>query len=249
VTGITFHANLRQKSASHARRKLRRFYRAIEAACDAVAWLCGLLAAAWVTGDVTGQGLTLAAATRAALAVCALSAVTGLLAGLYRGRYQRGGLDELIGLGRAAAAMAVALALLSGHLVQGQRAPLHTVVGGTVFALLAMVGARHMVTAGRQWSRMATSAGVKVIVFGAGDAGAQLVHGLAHQPGAEYQPVAFLDDDPAKRHLRIHGISVLGDRTRIAELAAQTGATVLVIAIARASGTAIRDLTCEAERC
>ena len=42
---------------------------------------------------------------------------------------------------------------------------------------------------------------------------------------------------------------VLGDRTAMAQAAARTGATVLVIAIARASGTAIRDLTAEAERC
>ena len=40
-----------------------------------------------------------------------------------------------------------------------------------------------------------------------------------------------------------------GDRTQMARVAAQTGATVLVIAIARASGSAIRDLTAEAERC
>src|ERR1019366_7343584 len=72
---------------------------------------------------------------------------------------------------------------------------------------------------------------------------------LARQPAADYRPVAFLDDDPAKRRLRIQGIPVLGDRSRIADVAAQTGATVLVIAIARASGTAIRDLTREAENC
>jgi FlaA1/EpsC-like NDP-sugar epimerase len=44
-------------------------------------------------------------------------------------------------------------------------------------------------------------------------------------------------------------VSVLGDRSALAQAAAKTGATVLVIAIARASGTAVRDLTAEAERC
>jgi len=47
----------------------------------------------------------------------------------------------------------------------------------------------------------------------------------------------------------VHGVPVLGDRTRMAEAAAQTGATVLVIAIARPSGSAIAELTAEAERC
>jgi len=249
VDGIAFRDDKRRKPAIHARIGLRGCYRALEAACDAVVWLCGLLAAAWVTRDLAGSGITPAIAARAAVVLCGMSVASGLLAGLYRGRYQRGGFDELIGIGRAVGAMALTLAVLGSDIVPGQRAGLHTVAGGTVFALLAMVGARHLVTAGRQWSRLSSSTGVKVIIFGAGSAGAHLVHGLAHQPGAGYQPVAFLDDDPAKQRLRIHGIPVLGDRTRIAEVAAQTGATVLVIALARATGAAIRDLSREAERC
>jgi FlaA1/EpsC-like NDP-sugar epimerase len=249
VADVGFRDDAEPKLLIRTDRKLRWFYRALEAACDAVSWLGGLVAAGWVTGDLAGSGVTPAIAARAALAVCALAVATGLLAGMYRGRYQRGSFDELIGIGRAGAAMFVVLVILGGHLLPGQQARLHTVAGGTVFALLAMAGARHLVTAGRQWSRMTASSGVKIIVFGAGNSGAQLVHGLAHQPGAGYQPVAFLDDDPAKRRLRIHGVPVLGDRTRIAEVAARTGATVLVIALTRASGSTIRDLSHEAERC
>ena len=70
-----------------------------------------------------------------------------------------------------------------------------------------------------------------MIVFGAGDAGTILISRLTAEPDAAYRPVAILDDDPDKRRLRIRGIPVLGDRTRMAEVAAATGATVLVIAI------------------
>jgi FlaA1/EpsC-like NDP-sugar epimerase len=249
VKNAAFCDDTKRKPIPRSRRKRRRYYRALEAVCDAVAWLCGLTAAQWITRDVAGTGVTPAVLVRAALAVCVLSAGTGLLAGLYRGRYQRGSFDELVSVGRAASAMALALAVLGGALVHGQRAALHTVVGGAVFALLAMIGARHMVIASRQRSRLTASSGVKVIVFGAGVAGAQLVHSLASQPSASYRPVAFLDDDPAKRRLRICGIPVLGDRARMAGVAAQTGATVLVIAIAQATSAVIRDLTREAERC
>ena len=64
-----------------------------------------------------------------------------------------------------------------------------------------------------------------------------------------YQPVAILDDDPAKRRLRIHGVPVLGGRGQMAEVAASTGARVLVIAIAGETGKVIKDLTEAAERC
>src|SRR5260370_7079902 len=106
-----------------------------------------------------------------------------------------------------------------------------------------MVGAGYVAFDVRQRSRAPARSAVKIIIFGAGSAGSQLAHRLAGQPGAEYRPVAMLDDDPAKRRLRIRGIPVLGDRTRMAAAAAKTGATVLVIAIARASGPVIRALT------
>ena len=73
-------------------------------------------------------------------------------------------------------------------------------------------------------SRTPASAAVDVIVFGAGDAGTLLIHRLSREPDSAYRPVAILDDDPAKRRLRIQGIPVLGDRTRMAEAAASTGA-------------------------
>jgi len=223
---------------------------AAELSYDIVTWVCGLLAAAWVTRDVSTSAVTPHLALRAAVAVCVLPPVSGLLAGLYRSRHRRGSLDEVVGVSAAALLTSALLAALTTLLVPGQRAPMETVAGGAVFAVLGMLGARYVLFAVRlRIRRPASAAAVKIIVFGAGEAGSQLVQSLVTEPGSEYQPVAILDDDPAKRRLRILGVPVLGDRTAMAEAAARTGATVLVIAIARASGTAIRDLTAEAERC
>ena len=124
-----------------------------------------------------------------------------------------------------------------------------TVLGGAAFAVVAMLGARYVAFAARLRSRPPAPTAVKIIVFGAGDAGTQLIHRLAAQSGAAYRPVAILDDDPAKRRLRIDGVPVLGGRGQMAEVAASTGAKVLVIAIAGRSGRVIHDLTEEAERC
>ncbi len=224
---------------------------AAELSYDIATWVCGLLAAAWVTRDVTTTAALQYFAVRAAGAVCVLSPASGLLAGLYRSRHQRGSLHEVVGVGAAALGTCASLAALTTFLIHGQRAPLATVAGGAVFAVLAMLGGRYVLFAIRQRIRTPASAAsaMKIIVFGAGEAGTQLAHSLVAEPDSEYRPVAFLDDDPAKRRLRIYGVPVLGDRTAMAQAAARTGATVLVIAIARASGTAIRDLTAAAERC
>jgi FlaA1/EpsC-like NDP-sugar epimerase len=230
----------------------RQIKRTMEVSYDIIVWIWGMLAAGWVTRDLSAAAVMQSFALRVTIAVCVLSPVCGLLAGLYRSRYQRGSLHEVVGVCAASLVTCATLAAVTTFIVPGQQAPLATVAGAAVFAVLAMLGARYVLFAVRQRIRTpsaSTAAAVKVIVFGAGAAGSQLVHSLLTQEDAEYRPVAILDDDPAKRRLRIHGVPVLGDRSAMAHAAAKTGATVLVIAIARASGTAIRDLTAQAERC
>jgi FlaA1/EpsC-like NDP-sugar epimerase len=231
-----------------ARARQRKSRTAAELGYDIVVWMCGLLAAAWATRDVGSSPVAPQQAARAAAAVIVLSAAGGLLAGLYRSRYRRGSLDEVAAVSAAALGTCAGLAALTVFLVPGQRAAFETVAGGAVFAVLAMLGARYVLFAVRQRTR-APAAAVKIIVFGAGAAGGQLVHSLLTRQDSGYRPVAILDDDPAKRRLRILGVPVVGDRACMSAAAASTGATVLVIAIARASGTAIRDLTAQAERC
>ncbi len=221
----------------------------LESVSDAGCWIFGLTVAGWLNGDLARPYPGVIEAFGSALAVAVLAAGTGLLSGLYRGRYQRGTVGEVIGVARAGYGMAVVLLVLGRYLLPGQLAPVRTVLGGSLLALAMMAAARYLVVAARRSFRPQSRPGVKVIVFGAGSAGTALIGGLARQAAAPYLPVALLDDDPAKRRLRISGVPVVGDRTRMAEVAARTGATVLVIAIARPSGGTIRELTSEADRC
>ena len=220
-----------------------------EAGYDAVAWAVGLLTVARATSDLAGAHMTTAALGFRAAGICAVAAGCGFVAGLYRGRYLRGSRDEVTAVALAGLLTTCCLAVIGPALVPGQRALPGTVLGGAAFAVVAMLGARYVAFAARLRSRPPAPTAEKIIVFGAGDAGTQLIHRLAAQSGAAYRPVAILDDDPAKRRLRIDGVPVLGGRGQMAEVAASTGARVLVIAIAGRSGRVIHDLTEEAERC
>ena len=73
----------------------------MEFAYDAVSWICGLLAAAWMTRDLARTPFTPLTLVTDVAVICLLSATAGLLAGLYRGRYQRGSMDEVMGVGMA----------------------------------------------------------------------------------------------------------------------------------------------------
>jgi FlaA1/EpsC-like NDP-sugar epimerase len=220
-----------------------------QAGCDAACWLCGLLVAARATGALAGAHLAGTAFWYEVPGTCVLVAACGFTAGLYRGRYVRGSSDQVLSVMAAAALTACCLVVVAPMLPAGQRTLLETVVLGAVLALAAMLGARYVDYARRLRARRSAGTAVKVIVFGAGGAGALLAQRLALQSNPAYRPVAILDDDPAKRRLRIHGIPVLGGRGQIAEVAASTGATVLVIAIAGEAAAVIQDLTEAAERC
>ncbi|MER7098444.1 SDR family NAD(P)-dependent oxidoreductase [Streptomyces humidus] len=168
--------------------------------------------------------------------VCAVAGAAAVLAGtvcgLYSGRYQAESGAELSAV--------LVSAGLTALLLEGICRAEFALVGGrpataglaALVGVLATITVRVAVAAVQRRPRRPAPTAVKVIVFGAGSAGTQLVQRLVGQPGARYQPVALLDDDPGKRRLRICGIRVRGGRERLAEVAAETGATVVVIAIA-----------------
>ena len=106
----------------------------LECGYDTVAWVCGLLAAAWMTRDLAGILVTPFSLVRDITVIGLLSAAAGLLAGLYRGRYQRGSLDEVMGVTIAACVMALFLTVSSPRLISGQHAALQAVAGSRMFA-------------------------------------------------------------------------------------------------------------------
>lgn len=89
-------------------------------------------------------------------------------------------------------------------------------------------------------SKAANQSGTRVIVAGAGEAGCELVQSMHRDPRRSWVPVAFVDDDRAKRHFRHRGVSVLGTADQLTRVAARTNASTVVIAIPSASAPTIR---------
>jgi len=75
----------------------------------------------------------------------------------------------------------------------------------------------------------------RVLIFGAGDAGARIVREILKGGEHGYHPVGFVDDDPAKVGQRIHGIPVLGTRADLPRIIGETNPSEVLVAIARAA--------------
>lgn len=85
----------------------------------------------------------------------------------------------------------------------------------------------------------------KVIVFGAGDAGAMIVRDMLSRHDSPYVPVAILDDDPAKQGLRIHGVPVVGGRAALDATMRRWQPAEVLVAIPSASLATLRALVTE----
>ena len=95
-----------------------------------------------------------------------------------------------------------------------------------VFAFLSVGGLRF---AARTYLRNSNHLNKRpVIIYGAGEAGLQLLNALFH--GHEFAPVALVDDDPSLQNLGIGGLRVYSP-DRIPRLVHETGARVILLAI------------------
>lgn len=79
-----------------------------------------------------------------------------------------------------------------------------------------------------------------LIIIGAGDCGEQIHREIRYNARLQYNVVGFLDDDPAKVGMKIHGIPVLGPIRDIEALPASVRADEALIAIPSASSQQMR---------
>jgi FlaA1/EpsC-like NDP-sugar epimerase len=151
--------------------------------------------------------------------------------GVYRTAWQYGSLRDAVML--AVGVAVVTLAILIVQVMLPKRPiPLTANVISAAFILLGHGMVRMLP---RMWG---TSAGAasdepkqRVLIVGAGDTGQMLGWDLRHNRSQPYSAVAYVDDDPALRGKRVHGIPVVGGRYDIPDVIAKHGIGLVAIAL------------------
>lgn len=88
-----------------------------------------------------------------------------------------------------------------------------------------------------------------VLIMGAGQAGSMIVQEIQRNPRLGMHIVGLLDDNPAKKNMIIHGVSIIGNRYDIPRLVEQHDVKQVIIAIPTAPGKVIRDILGICGRC
>lgn len=114
---------------------------------------------------------------------------------------------------------------------------------------LYLVGIRLAVRWFREWLRVVGPIARRALIVGAGNAGELLVRDMLTDIGYDCRPVGFVDDDPIKRKMKIHGIPVVGTITELKKAADGLKAHEIIIAIPSASTTVMQKILTASEGC
>ncbi len=84
--------------------------------------------------------------------------------------------------------------------------------------------------------------GPRTLIIGAGEAGSLLFKEISRQPHSAYNVCGFVDDDPDKKGMKLHGIPVLGAIKQLKSLIIANEIEDVIIAMPSADGKTIRQI-------
>lgn len=178
----------------------------------------------------------------AAFVVVAIAAhlALAMIEGLYMGVARFASFDELAGLGRAVIGGVIISALLN-YFFLARLVPVSVSLAYGAGAFILMCAMRYLWRLELERRRRPNHATAqKVVVYGAGEGGDQVITAMLRNPDSRYYPAALLDDDPRKSTLRISSVRVEGPLVALGEVADRVGAESLVIAIPSANPELVR---------
>ncbi len=192
-------------------------------------------------GDVPGASVRFFA--QAAPFIVAAHLVANFLFRIYRTSWKYAGMLDAVNIAVSIGAVSVLLFGINVFL-NPRHIPLTVNVVAPALMVLAMGAVKF-------WPRLWASrnpfggydAGVKnVLIVGAGHTGQLLAREFLQNRRWQYRPVGFVDDDRRLRGVRIHSVTVLGDRHDIPLICERRRVDLVALAIPSAGGKVVRDI-------
>lgn len=163
----------------------------------------------------------------------------GLTAGLWR--YV--GINDLSRIFKAVSVSTIAFLVIS-FMVFGHKIPRSVYLLDFLLTILLFGGVRFAIRIAREslMPSMRTASGKRTLIIGAGDAGEIALRSLMKDYMGVYHVVGFLDDDPAKQKMSIHGYPILGTVSDAAKFVKSQEITEVLIAISSAPKQFIKSI-------
>ncbi|MEW6724075.1 MAG: nucleoside-diphosphate sugar epimerase/dehydratase [Bacillota bacterium] len=175
----------------------------------------------------------------------AVSLVVFFLFGLYHSLWQYASLDELAIVFKATLVSAGLFAFIGLVAFHGAF-PRSAYVISWMQNFLCLGGIRLSLRFSRRMILFIKAKGYpdtkRVLIVGAGEAGALVLKELRQHPELKLRPVGLLDDDPRKQRMKIGGVRVMGTRKELKEIIVENGIQEVIIAMPSAPGSVVKEI-------
>ena len=161
--------------------------------------------------------------------------------GLYKGLWRYATIKDLLSIVKAVSVSSVAVVFTLYFLLH-HGYPRSIFVLDWLITLFLIGGFRFVIRILREFKYRHSHEGRRVLIVGAGDAGEKTVREMLTNNLLGYNPVGFIDDDPSKQNLTLHGVRVLGGREDIPKCLQRHAVDEVLIAIPSASSREVRGI-------
>jgi FlaA1/EpsC-like NDP-sugar epimerase len=185
---------------------------------------------------------------RTLLLVVAVELLAFYVFGLLRGWWRYVGMSDALDICKAAFTSAVVLYLLIELVLKVHGYPRSVLAINLMLTVLLVGGSRYAVRAYREGAQRG-AADVNTLIVGAGRAGSTIAGELKRNSQLNLKPVGFVDDNPSKHEIRIHGLKVLGSCDCMLEIIRRMSVRCVLIAIPSASGSQVEQIIAKCRQC
>lgn len=185
-------------------------------------------------GDVQWNSVTTYIVTSVVLTIA-----VGYGSRLYRGLFRVSSFSEMFGLVFLFGAVGIIELIIWAAV--NRTLPRAVPILAPALTLLIAAAGRWVYRAVRDRNHTQTdsSGERRTLIYGAGDAGSQVLMLLQNGASAGMEVVGFIDDNPGLRHRRVRGVPVVANRDTLVERARELRAHVVILAYPRADRTLI----------
>ena len=170
-----------------------------------------------------------------------------LFLGLYNRIWSQASIGDLVHIVRVSALSAVWSCFLGGFLLNHSgltavRVPISVLFIDALATLAIVTASRAFAKVLKNPHRARRADDPAVLIVGAGAAGEIIAKELAGNAHLRMRAVGFVDDDPAKRSLQLHGLPVLGSLAELPAIIRQQQVSEIIIAMPEARGSLVRSV-------
>lgn len=164
-----------------------------------------------------------------------------LQAGLYKDLWRYASISDLIKIIKSATIGSIIFFLMVRYLFREIPYPRSIYVIDFLLFIIISGGSRFLIRILREYLSSQTS-GRRTLIIGTGSAGETIVRDMKNNPDLGYKPIGFIDDDPYKKDLTIHGVPILGPCSMIAKFIEKYKPEEILVSMPSASSKALKEI-------